>query len=299
VHIPKTKRIGLMNSEIQAQQEQRKQGIAGLFGRAAATYDTIGPRFFSHLGKRLVDLTRISPGSRVLDVAAGRGAILFPAAEVVGQQGRVTGIDLSEGMVNEMAEDIRRRGLQNIEVRQMDAESLSFPDASFDYVLCGFALFFFPNLERTMAEFRRVLAPGGRFAVTTWGKDDERWSWLGGLNQKYAPPPFKAMREAAAKQPPSPYPLNKVEGLLALMTDTGFVGAQVVEEGPEFRYANADEWIEVQKTQGNRIYFEMLPSDEWEQYTAEARQHLDAMQEPDGIPHALYTLFTRADKPAG
>ena len=77
---------------------QSKQHIGGIFGRAALTYDQVGPPFFPHFGKRLVDIAKISPGSKVLDVATGRGALLFPAAEAVGQYGQVVGIDLAETM---------------------------------------------------------------------------------------------------------------------------------------------------------------------------------------------------------
>ena len=50
----------------------------------------------------------------------------------------------------------------------MDAEQLDFPDAAFDRVLCGFGVMFFPHLDQALAEFRRVLKPGGRLGVSTW-----------------------------------------------------------------------------------------------------------------------------------
>ena len=80
----------------------------------------------------------------MIDITTGRGAVLFPAAESVGSDGKVTGIDLSEIMVQETKAEIARLKMAgNIEVRQMDAENLQFPDVLFDFVLCGFAIFFF------------------------------------------------------------------------------------------------------------------------------------------------------------
>ncbi len=58
-----------------------KESVASLFSRAAPTYDTIGPHCFSHFGRRLAELADVPNGADVLDVAAGRGAVLFPAAE--------------------------------------------------------------------------------------------------------------------------------------------------------------------------------------------------------------------------
>src|SRR4051812_24470294 len=89
--------IGTMNDDTQTKKEQD----AAAWSRAATTYGRVGPQFFAHFGSRLVDLTPIPTGASVLDVAAGRGAILFSAAEKVGRDGQVTGIDLSEGMVEE------------------------------------------------------------------------------------------------------------------------------------------------------------------------------------------------------
>src|SRR5512140_3367880 len=106
---------------------RREEGIIGVFSRAAPTYDRIGPRFFAHFGRVLVERAQLTPGAAVLDVAAGRGAVLFPAAQQVGTGGRVIGIDLSAEMVRETAAEIRNSGWQHVEMRQMDAEQLDFP----------------------------------------------------------------------------------------------------------------------------------------------------------------------------
>jgi hypothetical protein len=63
---------------------QRKQKVSGVFSQVAVTYDRVGPRVFSHFGRRLVALAQIPSGAYVLDVATGRGAVLFPAAKCVG-----------------------------------------------------------------------------------------------------------------------------------------------------------------------------------------------------------------------
>src|SRR5688500_2176491 len=83
-------------------------------------------------GRRLVEGVGVSAGDAVLDVATGRGAVLFPAAERVGPGGSVVGIDLAVGMVERTRAEIERRGVANASVRQMDAERLDFADGSFD-----------------------------------------------------------------------------------------------------------------------------------------------------------------------
>jgi ubiquinone/menaquinone biosynthesis C-methylase UbiE len=162
---------------------RKKEQVAAVFGRAAPTYDNTGR--FTHFGRRLVGAVSLEPGVRVLDIAAGRGAILFPAAEQVGSDGKVTGIDLSEPMVTATAAEIQRLGLTQAEVFCMDAEHLTFEPASFDAVFCGFSIQYFPELAQTLSEFRRMLRPGGVLALSTWGKGDPRWARLQKLRRGY------------------------------------------------------------------------------------------------------------------
>lgn len=162
-------------------QEERssQEGIVGVFSRAASTYDAIGPRFFAQLGQRLVEVSQVTPGAHVLDVAAGRGAVLFAAADQVGPDGHAVGIDLAENMVRLTTADIQRTGRHNVEMLHMGADQLDFPDASFDWVLCGFALWFFPQPHRTLQEIFRVLKPGGCVGLTTWTKTARFWCGCG------------------------------------------------------------------------------------------------------------------------
>ena len=144
--------------------EARKAQTRMQFNKAAADYDA-GPGCFAHFGRRLATVANVAPGQRVLDVASGREAVLFPSAESVGPTGEVAGIDLADEMVGATNEEAGRRGL-SARVRVMDAEHLDFPDALFDRVLCGFGIMFFPDQPRALGEFRRVLKPGGRLGLS-------------------------------------------------------------------------------------------------------------------------------------
>ena len=101
----------------------RNDRVAGVFGRAAPTYDRVGPRPFAHVGRRLVELAEVGPEDTVLDVATGRGAVLFPAAE---RAESVVGIDIAEPMIGALAAEIVERWLTNASARVMDAEELEF-----------------------------------------------------------------------------------------------------------------------------------------------------------------------------
>ena len=112
----------------------RKSETVAVFSSMATDFDSGGA--FAPVGQRVGEVVGIEPGQRVLDVATGRGAVLFPAVERVGSAGEVVGVDLAEGMVRAANEEAERRGSGTL-VRVMDAERLDFPDATFDRVVCG------------------------------------------------------------------------------------------------------------------------------------------------------------------
>jgi len=109
----------------------------------SSDYDS-GAGCFAHFGRRLVDVAGINAGARVLDIASGRGAVVLPAAERVGPGGEVVGVDLADAMVHATSEEAARRGLK-ARVSVMDAEALTFPSESFNFVICGFGIMFFPD----------------------------------------------------------------------------------------------------------------------------------------------------------
>jgi ubiquinone/menaquinone biosynthesis C-methylase UbiE len=290
----------VVNSDGSPDRDDAKQGVAGLFGRTAPLYDRVGPRFFTYFGRRLVERAQIPNGARVLDVATGKGAVLLPAVEAVGSRGHATGIDLSEAMVREAAEEISRLGLENAGVLHMDAEHLRFPDASFDCVLCGFAIFFLPRLDRALAEMRRVLTPGGRIAMSTWDSSlDERWKWFDELVEAHLPPGDDT-KQAPESHPPPPV-LDTPEGLEAVMTTAGFTDVEVVSETAEFVYACEDEWWSALWSHGMREALEGIEEatgpDGLARFRAAVLARMRTVRQADGIHESLPALFTLALEP--
>lgn len=109
------------------------------------------PGIFAEWAPRIVEFADVAPGQRVLDVACGTGIVARTAAEVVGSDGSVVGIDLNEAML-----DVARRIRPDIEWRQGDAADLPFPDDSFDTVLCQMSLMFFGDRAKAIAEMAGV-----------------------------------------------------------------------------------------------------------------------------------------------
>ena len=119
----------------------------------------------------LLALANLRPGERVLDVACGTGLVTFRAADAVGAQGRVVATDIADKMVQHTAREAAARGYAHVECLRMGAESLDFPDGSFDAVLCALGLMYVPDVALAMREMRRVLtaAPPSRAVAAVWG----------------------------------------------------------------------------------------------------------------------------------
>ena len=137
--------------------------------RAIDQYDASWAAQLKPAQDALLGLAALQPGERVLELACGTGLVTFPAAEAVAPHGQVVATDISDKMVQFTAEEAARRGLTHVRCARMGAESLEFPDASFDAVLCALGLMFVPDVAAALAEMHRVLAPGGRAVSAVWG----------------------------------------------------------------------------------------------------------------------------------
>jgi ubiquinone/menaquinone biosynthesis C-methylase UbiE len=130
-----------------------KQQVADLYSRRSASYDEGDwhPRI-AH------------PGQQVLDIATGTGVVAIAAAQIVGAQGRVVGIDISAGMIEQARRKVETFGLNNIEFQLADAEALSFPENSVDCIFCSSALIWMPDLLGALRHWHQLLKPGGLLA---------------------------------------------------------------------------------------------------------------------------------------
>lgn len=146
-----------------------KAKAAATYNAAADHFDDAPLAFWDRYGRRTVERLGLARGARVLDAGCGSGASAVPAAEQVGPAGRVIGVDLAEGLLRLAETKARDRGLRNMEFRCADMSALPFEDGQFDAVFCVFAIFFVPDMEAQVAELWRLVRPGGRLAVTTWG----------------------------------------------------------------------------------------------------------------------------------
>lgn len=137
------------------------QAITDAYRRYAPVYDILFGPVFEPGRRRLVQSLEFSPGEEVLEVGVGTGLSLRHYPPHV----RVTGIDLSLHMLERANAQVRRHGLDNVVLMAMDAQRLSFPDASFDKVAAMYVASVVPDPAVMMRELERVCRPGGEVVV--------------------------------------------------------------------------------------------------------------------------------------
>src|SRR3989442_7186819 len=192
-----------------------------------------------HLNERLVDLARIRPGHRVLDVGTGLGEPAFTAARRVGPNGSVVATDLSRALLSLAHEEAIRLGLRNVEFREMDAEEPDLPAQSFDAALCRWALMFFPELVAALTRLRELLVPEGRFAAAVWGSPE---------NVPFTSVPMGVIRRVLQLPPPpagtpGTFSLADEHLLERSFTQAGFGEVAIEPHTLTFEYPSLEELI--------------------------------------------------------
>jgi ubiquinone/menaquinone biosynthesis C-methylase UbiE len=149
--------------------DDAKARAAITYNAAADFYDDAANSFWERFGRATIERLRPPLGSRVLDVCCGSGASALPAAEMVGPDGFVIGMDLAARLLELARIKAETRGLRNTEFRVGDMLDLHLPASEFDAVVCVFGIFFVPDMPAAIRALWHVVRPGGRLAITTWG----------------------------------------------------------------------------------------------------------------------------------
>jgi ubiquinone/menaquinone biosynthesis C-methylase UbiE len=143
----------------------RLQEIAEAFDARANSYGK--GEWHRRSAERLVELSGLRPGDRVLDAGTGTGFAAVAAARLVGAQGHVIGVDISSGMLREARAELSRSGLTNVEFVQGDATSLTqFAAGTVDGITCATGLLYM-DVASALREWHRLLRNGGLLAFST------------------------------------------------------------------------------------------------------------------------------------
>jgi len=147
------------------------EAVKAAYRRYAAVYDAVFGPVLQPGRKAVMQALRLRPGDRVLEVGVGTGLSLplYPGNV------KITGIDLSREMLEKARRRVERRRLVNIEaLLEMDAESMTFPDASFDKIVAMYVLPVVENPQKLLKELHRVCRPDGDIFIVNHVRSDNR-----------------------------------------------------------------------------------------------------------------------------
>ncbi len=251
--------------------------VAGSWAEHAEYADARG----AEATERMLDLTAPEPGERVLELACGPGGLGLAAAEWVAPDGEVVLSDVAAEMTAIAAARAGALGLGNVSTRELDLESIDEPDASYDVVLCREGLMFALDPVRAAREIRRVLRPGGRFAVAVWGPRD-RNPWLGVVFDAVGAQLGKPMPPPGL---PGPFALDDAERLAGVLTDGGLADVVVSELPVPLRAASFDEWWTRTSALAGPLakLLAALPEDAAQALRARVREAAGPYEAPDGL----------------
>jgi len=202
------------------------------YDAGAGAYDRLTGRWSRMYVEAVLDATRVTAGSHVLDVATGTGDAAIVAADRVGLTGRVVAVDVSAPMLLEAA---AKAGPRRIEFLEADAQRLPFDGNTFDAVICLFGLMFVTHPVDTLKGLRRLLRSNGTLAATCWGAPLQA--------------PFAGLvAEALAAQLPDdrddllrPFSLCDAEATSAIFTAAGFTDVATALEARSSRFMSFDD----------------------------------------------------------
>ncbi len=224
--------------EIEEQRERLLDGwdhVAAGWGRQADRTQSVA----SPISEWMIDHAQPTPGETVLELAAGPGDTGFMAAHRISPGGTLICSDATNGMLAVARERAQEQGVDNVEFKQLQLEWIDMPTASVDVALCRWGVMLTLDPSAALRECRRVLKPGGRFALAVWDQP-ERNPWATVMQ--------RTLVELGHAQPPAPggpgmFALAAPGQLQRMLEEAGFFDVEVEPVAITRRYASVVDWL--------------------------------------------------------
>lgn len=258
------------------------------FDAASEGYDRPALRFFVHAANHLADGMGLAGNEHILDVACGTGAVSLACAERLGK-GRVTGIDLSEGMLEKARAKATARRLGNLSFRCMDLGSMDFGAGAFDGACCGFGIFFLPDMDGALRAIAHHVRPGGTIGIS---------SFTGGLMEPLSTAFVDRIQGYGVAIPPVTWTrLNDAPKHRALFAAAGIdeVETRAVQAG--FHLAGFGDWWDILWFSGYRGLLNQLSADRLAQFRHEHQAEIEGLGGGQGIWLNVEVLISIGRKP--
>ena len=256
---------------VKSQQRKLWDQVAPAWRKWAPVFEA-GARPLTEL---LLEQSRMAQGQWILDVACGAGETPVAAANKVGPQGKVVGIDLSKKMVAAAEAEVRRHAATQVSFHELDAEELAkWPEKSYEAAICRFGLMYMPQLEVALRGIHRVLTSGSRFATAVWAPAERV--------------PFYNVAESAAEEflgkvTPSPFGLSEPGKLEQALSSAGFKQIEGERVTMVFELPSVEAAVEMMRETGHlAAKSQEVPSERQQEAWAAVTEALKPFAEADG-----------------
>jgi len=233
------------------------------------------------VSNKLVELAKVQPGDKVLDIATGIGEPAVTAARRVKPNGKVLAIDISSRMLLIAKTRAKSLGLDDIiEFRESDGEKIDLPDstAKFNAILSRWGLMFFPNLSATLVKIREMLVINGRLSAAVWSAPS-KVPWL---DLAFASVRKQINVPAPPPSTPGPFALADIDGLKQSFSQAGFKDIKINTFQITFEFDSPESYTKLHQQTATRIHAmlanqtEEVKKQAWNSITEAVWQYADS-----------------------
>ncbi len=271
------------------EQQQRKEFIRNTFDTVSQQYGKDNLRFFQNAAAHLPALLQLRGDEQLLDVATGTGLASTLLASHL-PRGRVTGIDLSQGMLDQAQQRAEQLGLKNLELLQMDMTQMTLPDAHFDVANASFGIFFVEDMEGLTQHIASKLKPGGRLITTHFAR---------GSMDPMQPLIMARLAQYGVEVPQAAWTqLDNEAANEALHRAAGLDNIRQVRNQVGYHFEDANGWWDVVWWAGFRGFVNQVDEAQLEQFKREHLEEVAALADEQGIFFNVEVIHTISEKPA-
>ena len=268
--------------------QERLQKLKKTFNDAATGYDKPALRFFKAAAQRLADSMDFRGNERVLDVACGTGAVALECARRLGA-GSVTGVDLSEGMLQKARAKALEQGLNNLEFLCRDLQAMDFAPASFDAASCGFGIFFLPDMEAGLSAIAQQVKPGAAIGIS---------SFTGEMMEPMSQQFVERIQAYGVPVPPLSWKrLDDANKHAALYRAAGLENVSTRTEQVGYDLDGFDEWWDILWHSGFRGLLNQLSADDLARFRGEHGQEIETLAAEHGLWLNVEVLISVGHRP--
>jgi len=269
--------------------QELKELFKNTFNTVADGYDNSAMRFFPKSAGRIFDHLELKGNEHILDVATGTGNVALKLAEKL-PDGQVTGIDFSAGMLSQANRKKTAMNLENVTFREMDMQSIDYPDNKFDIAVCAFGIFFVEEMDKQLHHITDKIKENGKVIITTF------------FENSFTPlvDIFFARLEAYGVEPPT-LAWKKVANnhlCLSLFNEVGLKNIKCMVEKSGYYLKHASDWWYIIWNGGFRGLVNQLAEDELETFKKEHLKEIESLSTDEGIWLEMNIIYTIGSKGA-